>query len=96
MPPRSNNWDSFNIAIAMGDDEHGLASTSWYGQAESANYSYSELSYVSAKLYRSSVRLRLTVHCTGRDLSRSSAAKTVHCMQDALTLSYMFAPMLLV
>ena len=26
-----------------------------FGQAESANYSYSELSYVSAKLYRSSV-----------------------------------------
>ena len=25
------------------------------GQAESANYSYSELSYVSAKLYRSSL-----------------------------------------
>ena len=23
------------------------------------------------------------MHCTGRDLSRSSAAKTVHCMQDA-------------
>ena len=36
------------------------------GQAESANYSYSELSYASAKLYRSIV-YRLTVHCTGRD-----------------------------
>ena len=37
----------------MGDDEHVHVASN--GQAESANYSYSELSYVSAKLYRSSV-----------------------------------------
>ena len=30
------------------------------GQAESANYSYSELSYVSEKLYRSSVKYSVT------------------------------------
>ena len=40
---------------ARGDDEHVYAARIQLGQAESANYSYSELSYVSAKLYRSSV-----------------------------------------
>ena len=32
------------------------------GEAESANYSYSELSYVSAKLYRSSFETASILH----------------------------------
>ena len=71
MLPRSNIWDSFNFALAMGYDKYArkymyvhVADDSGHdnytvlvqlGQAELANYSYSELSYVSAKLYRSSV-----------------------------------------
>ena len=50
------------------------------GQAESANYSYSELSYVSAKLYRSSVDWRCIVQgaiCPGLWQLR------LHCMQYA-------------
>ena len=35
----------------MGDDEHVGTLLVLLGQAESANYSYSELSYMSAKLY---------------------------------------------
>ena len=45
------------FALAMGDNKHVCTLLVQLGQAdhESANYSYSELSYVSAKLYRSSV-----------------------------------------
>ena len=43
----------------MGNDELMHAASN--GQAESANYSYSELSYVSAKLYRSSLDWQRTV-----------------------------------
>ena len=85
MPPRSNKWDNFNFALAMGDDQghdtlpmtqlgHDNYSTVLVqlGQAESANYSHSELSYVSAKLNRSSVDSR----CLGTRLP-----KTMHCMK---------------
>ena len=74
MPPRSNNWDNFNFALAMGNDRgddtlpttqlgHDNYSTVLVqlGQAVSANYSYSELSYVSAKLNISSVDSRCIV-----------------------------------
>ena len=58
MPPRSNNWDSFNFALAVGVDEYvHAARSSWVGQLQC----YSELSYVSAKLYRSSVDWRWIV-----------------------------------
>ena len=45
----------------MGNDEHVCTLLVQLGQADSANYSYSELSYVSAKLYTSSVDLRCIV-----------------------------------
>ena len=57
------------------------------GQAESANYRYSELSYaIDGALYRA-----------GRDLLRLSAAKTMHCMQYATDIElHVHSPMLLV
>ena len=52
MPLRSNNQDSFNIALAMGDNKHVCTLLVQFSQAESANNSYSE---ISSKLYRFSV-----------------------------------------
>ena len=72
----------------MGDDMTQDTTTTvlvQLGQAELANYSYShgELSYVSAKLYRSRQKCRLTVHCTWRDLSRVLASKTAIACNNA-------------
>ena len=71
MPPRSNSLDCFDLSVIQFRKFYYVqiietasifhlqwATTSMCTllvQAESANYSYSELSYVLAKLYRSSV-----------------------------------------
>ena len=58
-----------------------------FGQAESANYSYSELSYVSAKLYRSSVGWRCIVQgaiCRGPRQLRLCIACKMHCTNTEL------------
>ena len=40
-------WDNFNFVLSVGNDEYVYAAVLvQFGQAESANYSYSELSYV--------------------------------------------------